>query len=137
RSPIALAPASDVAVPMTMAPCAASSSAIAAPMPRLAPVTSAISPVRGKLLMCFLRRFVLLPVLQRGVEISRCTERACVDRLVDALDQSGQHLAGAALGDAGRARRCQCLYATGPLHRQVQLAYQRIADRIGALVHRG
>src|SRR5512142_2160730 len=44
RSPIASAPASLVAVPMTFAPLAASVAAIAAPMPRLAPVTSAISP---------------------------------------------------------------------------------------------
>ena len=44
RSPIACAPAAVVAVPITFAPSAASSSAIAAPMPRLAPVTSATSP---------------------------------------------------------------------------------------------
>ena len=37
-------PDSDVAVPMTFAPFAASSAAIAAPMPRLAPVTSAVCP---------------------------------------------------------------------------------------------
>src|SRR3989338_5941552 len=38
------APASLVAVPITVAPCLPSSSAMAWPMPRLAPVTSAICP---------------------------------------------------------------------------------------------
>src|SRR5688500_12389407 len=52
RSPIACAPASVVAVPTTFAPSAASSSAIAAPMPRLAPVTSATSPSSSLPMMC-------------------------------------------------------------------------------------
>ena len=51
RAPMAAAPASLVAVPTTRAPRAASSSAMAAPMPRLAPVTSAISPLRGRVCM--------------------------------------------------------------------------------------
>src|SRR5581483_1275071 len=45
RSPIASAPGWVVAVPITFAPRNESSSAIAAPMPREAPVTSATSPV--------------------------------------------------------------------------------------------
>src|SRR5579885_975028 len=51
RSPIAAAPASLVAVPITFAPARARVSAIAAPMPRLAPVTRATSPVRIALLV--------------------------------------------------------------------------------------
>ena len=38
------APSSEVAVPMTVAPAAASCVAIARPMPRVAPVTRAVSP---------------------------------------------------------------------------------------------
>ena len=48
RSPIAAAPFSLVAVPMTVAPRRARVSAMAAPMPRLAPVTRAISPASGR-----------------------------------------------------------------------------------------
>ncbi len=47
---MALAPASLVAVPDTVAPSEARRSAIAAPIPRLAPVTRAISPCRDELM---------------------------------------------------------------------------------------
>src|SRR5690606_10190068 len=132
RSPIAAAPESEVAVPITVAPCAASSSAIAAPMPRLAPVTRAISPCNT-----FVIANSLLPVRQGGFEIGGGTERARVDGLVDALGEAGQDLAGAALGHAGHAAGGQRLHAAGPLHRQVQLAHQRVADRLDAFVHFG
>lgn len=46
RSKMAAAPLSLVAVPMTRAPAAARVSAMAAPIPREAPVTSATRPVR-------------------------------------------------------------------------------------------
>jgi len=50
RSAMADAPDAEVAVPITVAPRFASSSAIAAPMPRLAPVTKAISPLNNPLM---------------------------------------------------------------------------------------
>mmetsp|Transcript_55913 Transcript_55913/g.120332 ORF Transcript_55913/g.120332 Transcript_55913/m.120332 type:complete len:231 (+) Transcript_55913:82-774(+) len=46
RSEIAAAPESEVAVPTTTAPALASCSAIAAPIPRVAPVTNATLPAR-------------------------------------------------------------------------------------------
>ena len=55
RSPMAFAPPSLVAVPITVAPRAASSSAMAAPMPRDAPVTSAISLSSGLLIIISIR----------------------------------------------------------------------------------
>ena len=51
RSLIAAAPLSLVAVPMTLAPAAASVSAIAAPIPRDAPVTNATLPLKSCVLM--------------------------------------------------------------------------------------
>ena len=54
RSVIALAPSGVVAVPITMAPQTASSLAIASPIPRLAPVTSAISPWSPLAILIFL-----------------------------------------------------------------------------------
>ena len=53
RSLIAAAPFSLVAVPMTLAPAAASVSAIAAPIPRDAPVTNATLPLKSCVLMSF------------------------------------------------------------------------------------
>mmetsp|Transcript_28305 Transcript_28305/g.74900 ORF Transcript_28305/g.74900 Transcript_28305/m.74900 type:complete len:201 (+) Transcript_28305:428-1030(+) len=49
RAAMAAAPESEVAVPITMAPAAASFLAMASPMPRDAPVTRATLPVRSKL----------------------------------------------------------------------------------------
>mmetsp|Transcript_63358 Transcript_63358/g.159788 ORF Transcript_63358/g.159788 Transcript_63358/m.159788 type:complete len:246 (+) Transcript_63358:466-1203(+) len=48
RSLMASAPPSEVAVPMTVAPAEANFSAIAAPIPREAPVTKATLPVKSK-----------------------------------------------------------------------------------------
>src|SRR5690606_12774183 len=166
RSPMACAPLSLVAVPMTVAPRAASSSAMAAPMPRLAPVTRAISPLRGRLLMSTpgsysvgaaprrrggqrqsasaASKSAAAPMArarrrsgrvgQRGVGVRGCAEGARVQRLVGALGQAGQHLAGPALGDVGGATTGQGLDATGPAYRQVELAHQRVADRLDAVV---
>ena len=53
RSPIAAAPLSLVAVPITFAPAAAKVSAIAAPIPRDAPVTKAILPLKSCVLMFY------------------------------------------------------------------------------------
>src|SRR5690606_22658486 len=77
------------------------------------------------------------PVGQRGVEVRGCADGARVQRLVDALGQAGQHLAGPALGDVGGATTGQGLDATGPAYRQVELAHQRVADRLDAVVDLG
>src|SRR5690606_40626879 len=128
RAPIAFAPPSDVAVPTTVAPCAASRSAIAAPIPRLAPVTSATSPCNT----FSMTAPSAVPFRHRRVQFGGGADGAGVEGLVDAAGQAGQHLARAAFGDAGGATRCQCLHATGPLNRQVELAHQRVADGLGA-----
>src|SRR5690554_1763963 len=160
RSPIACAPASLVAVPITVAPRAASVSAIAAPMPRLAPVTSAISPWSCWVIACppvvewvWSRRALSPkprrrrksrcprasagPCAERRLEVPGGAECARVQALVDAPGQPGEHLARTAFADPGRARGGQRLHAAGPLHRQVELAHQGVADRLDALVHLG
>src|SRR5690606_38234746 len=135
RWPRASAPAWLVAVPTTVAPCSASRSAIAAPMPRLAPVTSAISPFRGWVIAADSSGRSVLPSGQGGVELFRRAERARLQRTVDALRQAGQDLARAALRDPDGTARGQRLHASRPLHREVQLAHQRVADRVRTLVH--
>src|SRR5690606_6813137 len=150
RWPIAAAPASLVAVPMTVSPCAASSSAMAAPMPGLAPVTSAISPCNVLVILSFPETMVagpcparggdgsaVLPLGQRGVEFTRRAERARIERLVDPSRQPGEHLARPAFAQARDAHARERLDHAGPLHRQVQLPHQRIADRLQPLVHLG
>src|SRR5690606_14347415 len=145
RAPTAAAPASLGAVPTTVAPCAANSSAMAAPIPRLAPVTSAISPFSTSDIpvlrnLCVLDadspvRKSFFPISQRGIEVGGSADGAGVQRFVDALDQASQHLARAAFGEAGDAARRQGLHALGPAHRQVELADQGVADGLHALVH--
>src|SRR5690242_418730 len=151
RSPIARAPDSVVAVPMTFAPSAASSSAIAAPMPRLAPVTSAVSPVRGLSIGVASRRVrgrarytrarrasmrrLRAKILQRGFELRGRAERARVDRLVDAFDETREHFAGTAFDDLRRAGLREHTDALRPAHRKIELPRERIADRRNAGVH--
>ncbi len=135
RSPIACAPASEVAVPMTVAPCAASSSAIAAPMPRLAPVTSAIfAAVRGSSCGSWIgsldaHAVIAIPSISAasnsaGVPSARASSDLSMRLTRPASTLPGPH--SAMRVDAARGQR---LHATGPLHRQVQLAHQRVADR--------
>src|SRR5439155_24031737 len=100
---IAAAPSSVVAVPATLAPERASASAIALPMPRVAPVTSAICPSS------------IFPPVARACSaaVSRGGNRGS-DRLAvvqrqrgqighNALAQAGQDLARPALDDVRHA----------------------------------
>src|SRR5258705_4099879 len=112
-SEIALAPSSLVAVPMTLAPRLSSSTAIARPMPREAPVTSAIFPSsisaplhRGE------RRF------QRSAVRGRNT----LQLRIDALDQPREHLARAAFNDVRHALRRHGADGLHPAYRRRRLA---------------
>src|SRR5471032_23478 len=98
------APEAEVAVPMTTAPRRPSSRAIAWPIPRLAPVTSATLPCR---------------LMQASPDSDqRCTggsesvwgiEVGCRHAFGAAFVQTGKHLARAALDQLGRALGSQCL----------------------------
>src|SRR5262249_42439638 len=106
-APIASAPASDVAVPTTFAPSAARRFAIAAPMPRLAPVTSATSPLNVPVIS-FSRSGARLR--QGRVQVRGRRRRAALELLVDTADEAGQHLARTALDEVGGVEALQFLY---------------------------
>ena len=76
-----------------------------------------------------------MPVGQGGLEVADATDGARIQALVDALHQTGQHLAGPAFGHLGHAVRHQRLHAGRPLHRQIQLLHERLPDGVdlGAL----
>lgn len=57
------------------------------------------------------------PCFERVVEFSRRAERATIDRLVDALDETAQHFAGTALRDPRRASGRERGDAAGPADR--------------------
>jgi hypothetical protein len=118
---------------MTVAPSAASSSAIAAPMPRLAPVTSAISPLSAS---SWLMRSKIPRLRPRARRRSR---PACRARVRPGTCRCAWPGRPAPCPDRIRrsrvAPRCgQRLHAARPAHRQVELAHQRIADRVHAVV---
>src|SRR5690606_18478442 len=123
-SVMAWAPVSDVAVPTTVAPAAASSRAMARPMPREAPVTRAILPASTGSDMSASQSF------QRFFQGRRISDVEGVDFAVDALDQSRQDLAGPAFDDVGDAVLLHGLYGLHPADRVPCLAHQRIAGGI-------
>src|SRR5688572_5297269 len=89
---------------MTLAPSAASFSAIARPMPREAPVTSAVAPFNASLMEP--DSFTISADLrQRGVDGCAILQGQALHfgPLVDAAIEAGEHLAGAALHQSGEA----------------------------------
>mmetsp|Transcript_26879 Transcript_26879/g.62396 ORF Transcript_26879/g.62396 Transcript_26879/m.62396 type:complete len:234 (+) Transcript_26879:423-1124(+) len=84
RAEMASAPESEVAVPTTTAPAFARRSAMAAPMPREAPVTTATLPVRSKPVSAPAFRAVReRPPLARGLTAGLVDETAVATRLAD------------------------------------------------------
>src|SRR5574340_130098 len=118
---IARAPVSLVAVLITVAPCLPSSSAMAWPMPRLAPVTSAICPSS---VMPYSLRECSQGLLQCLTVIDRQGLLAGVDAFV----QPCQHLAGGAFDVVGDALFAEFQHGFHPAHRRIQLAHQRVLD---------
>src|SRR5690606_6015110 len=125
------APDSEVAVPTTTAPRAASSWAMALPMPRAAPVTSATFPCNSFSCM----RSPLKKVKCR-LHGSRVGDGQADEILVDALGQAVQHLARTAFDDVGHTLRLHCLDGFHPTHRVPGLTHQRVADA-GRVGHHG
>src|SRR6185312_6745399 len=151
RTSTEAAPAALVAVPTTIAPDAAKWSAMAAPMPRLAPVTKATSPCRllltnvsslgrtksARPAICTGMRHRMQripqgshPLGQRGVHPSWRANGVGHEAPVDTLDQAAQYLARTTLGHLGRTVGSKRMHALGPAHRLVQLALQRAANFI-------
>src|SRR5262245_37748943 len=124
---IARAPVSLVAVPTTRTPRRASSSAIARPMPREAPVTNAVDCSAMSLLPAACKRRV-----ERGRTLER--QHAQISAPLNAAVERGEHLARPALDQRSRARRDHGAHGVGPAHRVEELLLERTADPVLVLV---
>src|SRR5258706_13066341 len=111
-----LAPALVVAVPNTLAPCFASSAAMAWPMPREAPVTRATFPSS------------MTDLLERLLERGALGKRERRQILRDAFRQPGEHLAGSAFDDMRRAHGHHRLNRLDPAHGRSRLAHEGVFD---------
>src|SRR5213078_817234 len=116
---------------MTLAPRRPSATAIARPMPRDPPVTSATLPWSAVSVMAmagFLRW-----AASRGecVDLVGLADRGGVDRRRDALDQALEHRARAELVTAGDAELGDPLDRLLPAHRPGDLLDQELADLPG------
>src|SRR5690606_14623224 len=131
---ICAAPSAEVAVPMTFAPSAASFSAMARPMPREAPVTSAEAPCSGLLMGLDPCAEILKGQGQRRVEGGAILQRHALQfgALVDASVQSGEHLARPALHQRRAAGGDQLADERRPAHRTCELADHQPADLLRA-----
>src|SRR3569623_715341 len=115
----------------TVAPCACSACAIAPPMPPVAPVTSALLPVRSNIEKTPLGLLGSGQCVLGGGDVVR-TAHGNADRAVrDALDEPGQHLAGADLEEAGDALAGHSGDRFAPAHRAGDLLDQTAADLVG------
>src|SRR6202453_2561397 len=114
----------------TWAPWLCSARAIAPPRPPEAPVTSAVFPLRSNIDSPFVARSPGGGVLVgRDVFGGAHAERRSAGR--DALDEAGEHLAGADLDKAPYPLPCHKGDALAPAHRSGDLRDQTLANRRG------
>src|SRR5882724_3975219 len=109
----------------TVAPCACKASAIAPPMPPVAPVTSAVLPVKSNI------NFSLRQRALRGGDISGAADRNADRPVGNALDQPAQHLAGADLKKPRDAAACHVSDRLAPTNRPRHLLNQTAANLVG------
>src|SRR6266542_3668942 len=102
----------------TYAPQSARRRAMASPMPRDAPVTSAVFPLRSMRIGKPLNRLDVRHVHQ-------------LDRRVDALDQTREHVARSDFHDPPHTHGNHPLHRLDPTHWRGDLAQQRVAHRGG------
>src|SRR5690606_32695337 len=131
------APVSLVAVPITVAPWAANAWAMACPIPRLAPVTSATFP----------SRLISSSFDKAGDGVGKAVNAVQImvgHALGAALVQTGQHLAWAALDQVGDALGSNVFDAFYPAHRAIQLLDQLLPQPVevcgwpcGHVLHQG
>src|SRR5207253_10364965 len=114
----------------TVAPCACSACAIAPPMPPVAPVTSAILPVRSNIDIS-LRRTCGSKRLFRSGNIVWPADGNADCTISDALDQAAQYLAGADLEKPVDAVACHIADRLAPAHRSGDLFDQAAANLVG------
>src|SRR5687768_7824246 len=133
------------AAPITVAPCAASFPAIARPMPREAPVTSATRPDKsiisfsGRARPRIPARLLAGPGMPRSALSQAALEgRQPVlvldavhgDAAIDLLDQAGEHRAGTQFDERPRAVRDEAFHHIFPANRRRYLPDERF-DRLG------
>src|SRR5204863_122224 len=124
------APSAPVEVPITRAPAAPRASAIACPMPREAPVTSATSfSSMGIPPGCAQRRF------DRGGIVER--QKAQVRAPLDAAVEAGEHLSRAAFDDLREVSCRERAQRVRPAHRARELQPEELPDLLGPLVGAG
>src|SRR4051812_12287267 len=107
----------------TFAPCACSARAIAPPMPPLAPVTSALLPVRSNIIL-----LPSCPCHLEGGDILRSTDGHTGRTFRYALDEPGEHFAGSNLVEGRYARLRHERYALAPAHGAGYLRNQAVHD---------
>src|SRR5450759_1024135 len=117
-----LAPASVVAVPMTVAPALPSATKIARPIPRVAPVTNATSPTR-------LHMVIVPDSLQSGLQRIGIRQRRATQAARDSLVEPRQHFARSTLQYVLHTSCSNRLNGFDPAHRTIQLLHQRLPDR--------
>src|SRR5690606_3643379 len=134
---MAAAPDSEVAVPITAAPRLPSSSAMAWPIPRLAPVTTAILPAMLMFLCsCCSDCVVRLTcwwrsgARQRFLQAVRVIDRGDLQFGIDTLVEAGEDLAGAEFNQARDAACAEAAYRLYPGYRIVDLGHEVAADGI-------
>src|SRR4051812_42437209 len=117
---------------MTLAPRWPRATAIARPMPRDAPVTSATLPCSALSVMAMARGLLVVPTLggSRGerLDFVRLADARGVDRLGDALDEVLQHRARAQLVGPGHPEPGDRLDRCLPAHRRGDLLDQQLLD---------
>src|SRR5689334_22289110 len=122
------APSAVVAVPTTVAPSCASAIAMALPIPRVAPVTSAICVESDPIVTA--RSSARPDRGERFFETGAIVDRERRHGFVDASRETGQHLARTAFDDVGDATRCKGLNRFAPAHGARRLEGQRAANRL-------
>src|SRR6185503_17906469 len=124
------APSLAVKLITTLAPARPSATAMARPMPRDPPVTTAIRPSRSAMAhsldasrRCGRRRRPRQLTDRLGIRRAVHHDRRC-----DALDQPGQHAPDADLDRPADTHCAQALDRLLPAHRRGHLAHQQLAD---------
>src|SRR5262249_13794591 len=108
---------------VTVAPLAWSVRVMAPPMPPVAPVTSAVLPVRSNTILPSNRQR-----RAEGMDILRCPDRGGGGGARDALDETAQHLASADLVKPRHALPHHIADAFAPAHHAGDLLDQTTGD---------
>src|SRR5690606_6335995 len=119
---ICSAPEVEVAVPTTVMPCRPNLSAIAAPMPRLAPVTKA---TRCSLIPDSPGSIILFELLGQVLQQRGGVRSVCFNFAFNALDQTTEDFTGPTFDCERNSLRVQHIDAVYPPNRRIYLLNQQ------------